>query len=98
MNFASDVREGFVRTDVLLYGSICEAALYVVAKDSFRFEHDKKACGSSCCFPDFRKKILPLGNQTFTLEGDTPHPGCKIGFCYTKEPRKSRTAKYPLIV
>jgi hypothetical protein len=29
------VAEGFFRTDILLYASLCEAALYVVAKDVF---------------------------------------------------------------
>ena len=83
------VREGFFRTDVLLYASICEAALYVVAKEVFDSKTTtQKPEDLLAAFQTSEQKIIHLGKQTFTTEGDTRHPGCKIGYCYPKEPRK----------
>jgi hypothetical protein len=85
-----DVAEGFVRTDVLLYAAICEAALYAVAKKAFdSATTTPKPAYLLGAFLTSEEKIRSLGSQTFTLEGDSPRKGCKIGICYTKVTRKS---------
>jgi hypothetical protein len=84
-----DVKEGFVRTDVLLYGSICEAALYAVAKKVFDSQTTPKPPDNLlAAFETSEQKIVHLGDQTFTMEGDSPRTGCKIGMCFTKKTRK----------
>jgi hypothetical protein len=78
-----DVAEGFVKTDVLLYAAICEAALYVVAKASLKSNKDKEmAADLLAAFLTCDQKIVPLSKQTFTMEG-TNISG-KIGMCFTK--------------
>ena len=86
-----DVKEGFVRTDVLLYGSICEAALYAVAKDVFDSKTTPKHADLLAAFETSEQKTHHLGNQTLTVQGHSPCISGKIGICYPKVTRKSDT-------
>ena len=85
-----DVAEGFVRTDVLLYGSICEAALYAVAKAFLNSKPPKIPADLFAAFITSEEKIIPFGKQTFTMEGT--NTSGKIGMCVTKRNLKKDTA------
>jgi hypothetical protein len=88
------VKEGLVRTDVLLYGSICEAALYAVTKKVFdtNTTTPKPPDNLLAAFETSEQRIVHLGNQAFTMEGDSPRTGCKIGMCFTKKTLKKDRA------
>jgi hypothetical protein len=89
-SLAFDVAEGFVRTDVLLYGSICEAALYAVAKKVVDSNTTtQKPPHLLAAFQTSEQKIHHLGKQTLTLKGNPEGITGKIGICYPKETPKS---------
>ena len=85
-----DVAEGFVRTDVLLYGSICEAALYAVAKAFLNSNPPEITADLFAAFMTSEEKIIPFGKQIFTMEGTSIRG--KIGMCVTKRTQKKDTA------
>jgi hypothetical protein len=81
------VAEGFFRTDVLLYASICEAALYVVAKDFFN-SNKQKPPDLRAAFETSVDTTTPLNDKTFTLIGSSALISGKIKICSKKVIRK----------
>ena len=67
-----DVADGFPRTDILLYGAICETALYVILEASYK---KAKAARKPLveellkCFEKEDLKFTPLNGQTFVPSG-----------------------------
>jgi hypothetical protein len=60
-----DVADGFCRTDILLYGAICETALYVVLQDLFNRTKSSAVDELRQCFEKDDLKFTALNKQTF---------------------------------
>ncbi|MDQ8209701.1 hypothetical protein QEH52_19440 [Coraliomargarita sp. SDUM461003] len=85
MSIDFDLSVGFIQTDILLIGSICEGALYSQLRH--RYDRGSRTTKKSVqdCFEVKEKKFESLSNQEFKKEGsDTSF---KIG-CYRTETKQ----------
>jgi hypothetical protein len=64
-----DIADGFYKTDILLYASICEAALHAVLKRYYE-NLPQSSNELSECFVTDEAKWLPLSKQKFTTQSD----------------------------
>ena len=64
-----DIETGFIQTDILLIGSICEAALYSQIRSQFDVEGDNAPSAVKNCFQKEENKIERLSAKKVFIEG-----------------------------
>jgi hypothetical protein len=70
-----DVAEGFARTDLLLYGAICEAALFDAISLSFNIKGQMSDEKVKSCFTRIEPKRFILNNAEFKMQGPSNPKG-----------------------
>lgn len=71
----ADVAEGFVRTDLLLYGAVCEAALFDAISWNFSIKNDEADEKVKKCFTRVESKKLILNKAVFKMQGSSSNDG-----------------------
>jgi hypothetical protein len=71
----ADIAEGFVRTDILLYGAICEAALFDAIKENYEIKGERAEEEVKKCFTRVESKKIILNEALFQMQGSSSTKG-----------------------
>jgi len=94
----ADMAEGFVRTDLLLYGAICEAALFDAISWSFRIKGEEAEEKVKNCFTRIEPKKLILNNALFKMKGSSSSGGQLALYWEKKVENESNCATFDSLI